>query len=88
MTRGRCEQCIFWDNSARADVDYETGQCRRTPPGFDDRTGLAVWPFTEDTDWCGEFKRDPDFVDIGQPAMSPADLDAARRAHEQGWDAA
>lgn len=23
-----------------------------------------------------------------RPAASPADLDAARRAHEQGWDAA
>jgi hypothetical protein len=88
MKHDRCERCLFWDSSASADVDYDTGQCRRMPPGFDDRTSLAVWPFTEDTDWCGEFKADPDFVDEHEPAPSPADLVAARREHEQDWDAA
>jgi len=51
-----CQSCSFWDNSAssgHADP-FTTGQCRRAAPGFDSRTGLAVWPFTETDDWCGE----------------------------------
>jgi hypothetical protein len=59
-----CESCKFWDNSASSpDSDEDTGQCRRLPPGFDSRTGLAVWPFVEDRDWCGMHVPDPDFVD-------------------------
>ncbi|PZU95515.1 MAG: hypothetical protein DI527_00470 [Chelatococcus sp.] len=59
MSRKLCCTCQWWDNSASSAVSAaETGQCRRLPPGFDDRTGLAVWPFTEETDWCGEFALD------------------------------
>jgi hypothetical protein len=49
-----CENCKHWDssaNSAHDEIDA-TGMCRRDPPGFDERTGLAVWPFTRDDDWC------------------------------------
>jgi hypothetical protein len=46
-SRSTCANCRFWDN----------------PPGFDSRTGLAVWPFTADRDWCGGYKADPDFED-------------------------
>lgn len=88
MERGRCERCIFWDASMSANVDVDTGACRRAPPGFDDRTLLAVWPFTEDSDWCGEFTLDPDFMDVDEPEPAPADLDAASSDHEAGWDAA
>lgn len=51
---GRCETCRWWDSStqsASAQPDT-TGLCRVRPPVADDRTGVAVWPFTEDTDWC------------------------------------
>lgn len=57
----RCRTCRWWDSStqsALAEPDT-TGLCRRATPGFDDRTGLAVWPMAEDTDWCGEWAEDP-----------------------------
>lgn len=61
--RRNCEDCRWWDNSASHGEDQvrgtDTGQCRRMPPGFDSRTGLAVFPFTEDRDWCGEFMPRP-----------------------------
>lgn len=59
-----CSKCLFWDNSSSSSIsDEETGRCRRATPGFDSRTGLAVWPFTEDRDWCGEFVVNPDADD-------------------------
>jgi hypothetical protein len=62
--RSTCANCRFWDNSASSgQSDDETGLCVRNPPGFDSRTGLAVWPFTADRDWCGGYKADPDFED-------------------------
>lgn len=55
-----CETCKFWDNSTSssfaAERGEESGQCRRGVPGHDSRTGMAVWPFTVENDWCGEFK--------------------------------
>jgi len=51
----RCDLCLYWDNSSCLEANPDTGMCRRFPPGFDDRTGQAVWPFTEDADWCGKF---------------------------------
>lgn len=60
-TKGRCETCSWWDTSAQspnAEPDT-TGLCRQRPPRADKRLGTAVWPFTSDTDWCGEYKREP-----------------------------
>jgi hypothetical protein len=57
----RCENCKWWDNSVqleKAQADT-TGLCRQLPPRRDKRTGRAVWPFTEDTDWCAAFTADP-----------------------------
>lgn len=54
----RCETCRFWDTStesAHAEPDT-TATCRRRPPAVDDRTGLAMWPMTQDSDWCGEWE--------------------------------
>lgn len=57
----KCSRCGFWNDARSADTsDFVTGQCQRNPPGFDDRNGLAVWPFTEEAEWCGEFKLNPD----------------------------
>lgn len=56
-TRRRCEDCRWWDNSTKHGTDDQdiTGLCRVLPPRLDKRSGLACWPFTEDTDWCGRF---------------------------------
>ena len=55
----RCENCKWWDNSSQAREVEASGACRVNPPGRDKRSGLAVWPFTEDVDWCGSFAPDP-----------------------------
>jgi hypothetical protein len=55
-----CEHCRWWDNSVQLDgARTETGLCRVRPPHADKRTGQAVWPFTEDVDWCASFVDDP-----------------------------
>ena len=55
----RCGNCKWWDNSVSAADTDNTGACRVNPPGRNKRNGLAVWPFTEDVDWCGSFVVDP-----------------------------
>lgn len=60
MSEITCSNCRYWDNSSSSSLtDAETGKCRRSSPGFDSRTGIAVWPFTEETDWCGESRLYP-----------------------------
>jgi hypothetical protein len=52
-----CEDCRFWDTSTQhgnAESDT-TGLCRKRAPRINKITGMAWWPFTEDTDWCGEY---------------------------------
>lgn len=51
----RCESCKWWDSACQklgAQSDT-TGLCRYQPPRADDRDHGAVWPFTQDMDWCG-----------------------------------
>lgn len=52
-----CENCRWWDNSTVHGQDHQdiTGLCRRRPPRINKVTGMAFWPFTEDSDWCGAF---------------------------------
>jgi hypothetical protein len=47
-----CARCQYWQ---RAIPDQ--GECHRYPPGVDmkDDDQVSMWPFTADTDWCGEF---------------------------------
>jgi hypothetical protein len=62
MDNGSCERCRWWDNStqqASAQPDT-TGACRVRPPRINKITGGAMWPFTTDTDWCGDYSPDPD----------------------------
>lgn len=49
---GPCEACRFWDS--QNDV---RGLCRVDAPFPDPRSegGLAYWPSTAATDWCGRF---------------------------------
>lgn len=61
---GRCEDCKFWDNSTtHRDAPDDTGLCRQGAPTTNIYTGMAVWPFTEDVDWCGAFVPVADVAD-------------------------
>lgn len=51
----RCENCRHWDHSTSHHENEDSGLCRINPPTADDRTGLAVWPFTDAADHCGSF---------------------------------
>ena len=57
MAHPFCETCRFWDPSTQLkDADPDTtGICRINPPVADGVRyyGRPLWPFTEDTDWCG-----------------------------------
>jgi hypothetical protein len=57
--RVQCENCKWWDNSVSLSDKEATGLCRNLPPRRDKRSGQAVWPFTEDVDWCAAFEIDP-----------------------------
>ncbi len=52
-----CKNCKYWNFQKEEGV----GECRRNPPAtfFDQEEGaaFALWPYTDDTDWCGEFSR-------------------------------
>ncbi len=57
----RCESCKHWCNSVTLGDNENSGQCRADPPKAHIMTGQAVWPFSEDTDWCSRYFRDPAF---------------------------
>jgi len=61
----RCEQCLFWDNSVRHrdDDNDQTGMCRANAPKVDRHTRHALWPFTDDNDWCAKGLLDPEKVE-------------------------
>ena len=40
-----CGACRYWRN----------GRCRRHAPQASSSLGVAIWPLTELTDWCGEW---------------------------------
>lgn len=56
-----CELCRFWDSSEQLDraLPDTTGLCRRLPPKLNKITGRAMWPFSEEGDWCGSYDIDP-----------------------------
>jgi hypothetical protein len=59
LGRVRCEDCRFWDTSSSLRDEEDTAVCRRHAPfAVDDRSGRAMWPYTEDIDWCAEGERD------------------------------
>ena len=54
-----CEECKFWDTAVKMAGDDQdlTGLCRRhAPVPITSRNGAGEWPFTEDSDWCGEYQ--------------------------------
>ena len=54
---GQCENCRHWCNSVTLGDNDLSGQCRADAPKTHIMTGHAVWPFTEDTDWCSRYVR-------------------------------
>lgn len=62
-TPGNCESCLFWEQH-----DGPRGVCRRHAPTPLMRVGIpydatrnadwrdAVWPTTDEGDWCGEYR--------------------------------
>lgn len=56
-----CATCSYWRPDRVGDRDAAWGQCRRMPPAMppvqDDKiVHVGVWPHTQETDWCGEWK--------------------------------
>jgi hypothetical protein len=59
MDTENCENCKFWEEIDPDDVP--SGYCQRFPPqvlgrGEDGQLDI-VFPWTNDKDWCGEFRR-------------------------------
>ena len=56
----RCSLCCYWIRlPSDTQIVSENGECRRSPPQLlhDPENGpYAVWPLTENTDYCGEWK--------------------------------
>lgn len=54
-----CENCRWWDTSVQWGQDQAgvTGLCRVNPPIVNYMTGRAMWPFTDDADWCASFSK-------------------------------
>ena len=53
----RCETCVWWDLSTQhRDAQPDTsGACRVASPRLDRRSGHGIWPFTDQSDWCGSY---------------------------------
>lgn len=49
-----CDTCIFFDAALSHEIE-DTGACRRHAPKAGKEGGLAVWPFTNYYDHCGEW---------------------------------
>lgn len=54
-----CASCSYWDQK---EEEYPIGKCRRHAPTpvLEVFTGedcdSALWPWTEETEWCGEHR--------------------------------
>ena len=59
--RPHCETCCYWIRlPSDTHTDNQDGDCRRYPPQLlhDPEDGTyAVWPITETTDYCGEYRQ-------------------------------
>lgn len=51
-----CERCRWWDTSTMHGAHKDRSPCRVNPPVADERDGLARWPYTDASDWCGHFQ--------------------------------
>ena len=46
----KCKECKWWLRTS-----VEAGSCVRSAPAVSDKSGFAVWAFTRESDFCGEF---------------------------------
>ena len=54
-TTSNCRLCAYW---AQEPDSNSIGSCRRyAPEPVPGNEGLAAWPKTFSTNWCGDFKR-------------------------------
>ena len=53
----RCDNCKFWK---KRDENSTDGFCKRSAPvpkiDSSSTSCFAVWPITNNVDWCGEFQ--------------------------------
>jgi hypothetical protein len=47
-----CGACAWWQQIAPP-----LGKCRRVPPVAHPASAAALWPTTQDSDWCALFAR-------------------------------
>lgn len=80
MSEQRCETCAHWHRSRAAAEYCGPGDCRIRAPLRDADTGEARWPKTEPSDWCGDYRLDPDADAKAAQARADAEKAAARRA--------
>lgn len=55
-----CAQCVFWLEDKEPGSVGRCGTCRRFPPTVlldSEDSVMSLWPYTEATDLCGEFKQ-------------------------------
>ena len=60
MREERCEDCKYWDEV----LPNELGFCKINPPTVNPAEPIElkryltpIWPPTEASDWCGQFKK-------------------------------
>jgi len=73
MARISCADCKFFSSVSPA-APYE-GECRKNAPTLIDELGMAVFPRTEDGDWCGDFLRLPELYDVDDNDEQEYDVD-------------
>jgi len=56
-----CQVCRWW-TVARKDYEHE-GYCRRRSPIKVDDRNYAIFPITQDVDWCGDWDLKMDNLD-------------------------
>lgn len=61
MSKGFCKQCRHWEQDTNYSSVGEYGRCRINPPTVQlvvlGGTFMAVWPYTSEKDWCGEWEQ-------------------------------
>jgi hypothetical protein len=61
--RPTCKTCRHWARETRDDAPYMEAECRAAAPVFVHGYRLAVWPTTEHTKWCAEYRERPGDAD-------------------------
>jgi hypothetical protein len=53
----KCASCIYWEKVDAKYAAENQGVCRRNAPQIQKGREMlfALWPYTHDADWCGEW---------------------------------